>query len=177
MITRRLSLAFIASVCLLVGACDLTNTDGVTGQWVGTATFTADTIMANENVRFIADYTTAFQFDIIDDDGLISGLVRATFSGSRIVQEAGYAPDTLYYDDVPVFSNALFGTYVGDVLEMDVPNGPYEENLWTFDVRGRNADLDRELIHQHEIPLQTDSSSFTFDLKSDDLFEMRLETE
>lgn len=177
MTTRRLSPAFIASVCFLVGACDFAGSTGVAGRWVGTASFTADTIMADHNVRFIADYTTEFAFDIEDDEGLISGTVRATLSGYRVVMEAGHPADTLYYDDLPVIENDLFGTYIDRTLEMDVPGGPYEDNLWTFDVSGRSADLNRRVIHQHEVPLITDSTSFTFDLNSDDLFEMREATE
>ncbi len=177
MITRSLSLAFIASVCVLVGACDSLGADGITGRWVGTSTFTADTIMADQNIRFSANYSTVFKFDIIDDDGLISGQVRATFSGYRVIKEAGYPADTLYYDDLPTITNNLYGTYVGDVLEMDVPGGPYEADLWTFDVRGRTADLNRSLIHQHDIPLITDSTSFIYEQNSDDFFEMKQDTE
>lgn len=177
MITRSLSLAFIASACVLVGACDSLGSDGLTGQWVGTSTFTADTIMADQNVRFTANYSTVFKFDVVDDDGLISGQVRATFSGYRVIEEAGYPADTLFYDDFPTITNDLFGTYLGDVLEMDVPGGPYEEDLWTFDVRGRSAELNRALIHQHTISLVTDSTSFVYEQRSDDFFEMQQETD
>ena len=57
---------------------------------------------------------------------------------------------------------------------MDVADELYEENLWTFDIRGNGGDLNRHLTHQHTIVL-ADSTEFTFPLVSDDFFEMSYE--
>ena len=182
MITHRRFPAF-AGLCLFLGAftllaaCDSVNTDDLSGVWVGTASFSADSILADQNLRIQADYTATFTFRITDDEGLISGTVEAAFDGSRTTTEAGQPSQTLTFDSSSPFLNELFGTFIDPVLEMDVEDGPYEENLWTFDVsrNGNGADLNRALTHNHTIAL-ADSTEFTFPIDSDDFFEMEYQS-
>lgn len=162
----------VGSTALFTG-CDNATADGLTGVWAGTANFEVDSILADQNMRIQADYQTSFTFSLTDDDGLISGSVVADFAGMRITQEAGNSADTLNYDGT-VFDNELFGTYVDPELELDVPGGPYEENLWTFNVVGSRAELDEFLTHTHTIML-ADSTEFTIQLNSDEFFEMELQ--
>ena len=176
MLTRRRFPAF-AGLCLFLGAftllaaCDSVVTDDLSGVWVGTASFSADTILADQNLRFQADYTATFTFRITDDQRLISGTVEAAFDGTRTTTEAGQSSQTITFDPNSPFINDLFGTFIDPVLEMDVADDLYEENLWTFDIRGSSADLNRPLTHNHTIVL-SDSTEFTFPLDSVDYFEM-----
>lgn len=180
MFSRRLSPAFVG-LCLFLGAfsllaaCDSVNTDNLSGVWVGTATFTADSILADQNLRIQADYTASFTFRITDDGGLITGTLDAAFNGTRTTTEAGQPSQTLTFDPTTPFTDEFFGTYIKPVLEMDVAGERYEENLWTFDISGSGADLDRFLTHNHTIVL-ADSSEFTFSIDSDDFFEMDYES-
>jgi len=178
MITRRRFPA-LAGFCFLFGAltlaaCDSVNTDDLSGIWIGTASFAADSILADQNLRIQADYEATFTFRITDDQGLITGTVEAAFDGQRVTTEAGQPSQTLTFDPNSPFINDVFGTYIDPVLEMDVPDGPYEANLWTFDVRGNSADLDRFLTHNHTITL-ADSTNFTFTFDSVGFFEMNYE--
>ena len=174
-IRRRFS-AF-AGLCLFVGAftllsaCDSVITDDLSGVWIGTASFSADSILADQNLRIQANYSATFTFRITDDEGLVTGTIEAAFDGSRTTTEAGHPSQTLTFDPSSPFVHDFFGTFIDPVLEMDIPDGPYEENLWTFDVSGNGADLDRFLTHNHTIVL-ADSSEFTFPINSDGFFEM-----
>lgn len=180
MITRRRFPAF-AGLCFFLGAftllaaCDSIPTDDLSGVWIGTASFSADSILADQNLRIQADYSATFTFRITDDDGLITGTVEAAFDGTRTTTEAGQPSQTLTFDPNTPFTDEFFGTYIKPVLEMDVEGDRYEENLWTFDVSGSGADLDRFLTHNHTIVL-ADSSEFTFPIDSDDFFEMDYES-
>ena len=179
MITRRRFPAF-AGLCFFLGAftllaaCDSIPTDDLSGVWIGTASFTADSILADQNLRIDADYQATFTFRITDDKGLITGTLEAAFDGRRTTTEAGHAPETITFDPNSPFINDLFGTFIDPVLEMDVEGELYEENLWTFDVGGNGADLNRFLTHNHTIML-SDSTEFTFSLDSVDFFEMSYE--
>jgi len=179
MFTRRRFPAF-AGLCLVLGAftllaaCDSVNTDDLSGVWVGTASFSTDSILADQNLRFHADYTATFTFRITDDGGLITGTVEAAFDGTRTTEEAGQPSQRITFDPNSPFINDLFGTFIDPVLEMDVEDELYEENLWTFDIRGNGGDLNRPLTHHHTIML-ADSTEFTFPLVSDDFFEMSYE--
>lgn len=179
MFTRRRFPAF-AGLCLFLGAftllaaCDSVITDDLSGVWIGTASFSADTILADQNLRIQADYSATFTFRITDDHGLITGTVEAAFDGRRTSTEAGHTPQTVTFDPNSPFINDLFGTFIDPVLEMDVEDELYEENLWTFDIRGNGGDLNRPLTHHHTIML-ADSTEFTFPLVSDDFFEMSYE--
>lgn len=173
MTTRRLFPLLFAGVCAaLLAACDFAgSTEGATGRWVGTAEFEIDTILADHNVRLVAAYETTFAFDLIDDEGLITGTIRAESAGSRTTTEAGYGPVTLTYDETSARVDTLFGTYVAPVLEVDVPEGPYEQDLWTFDVAGRSARLGRYVVHTHQIPL-ANGETFSITLQSTEQFDM-----
>lgn len=162
-----------ALALLSLAACDFAGGDDLSGRWTGTAVFKVDTVLAEQNARFIADYETVFTFNITDDEGLITGTVEGKTTGRRIVREAGFLPDTLYYNSSTPLFHEVFGTYLDPVLEVDVPEGPYESDLWTFDVSGRRAELNRFLIHNHEVAYQATEGSFTFALQSEEMFEMR----
>jgi hypothetical protein len=175
MFSRLQSSAFLGlflfiGVIMLLAACDSVPTDNLTGVWIGEASFTADSILADQNLRFVADFTATFTFRITDDDGLVTGTVEAAFDGSLTTTEAGQAPQSLTFDPASPINHEVFGTYVKPVLEMDVPDGPYEENLWTFDVSGSGADLNRPLSLNLTVVLA--DSSFTFPVESDDFFEL-----
>ncbi len=179
MITRRLIPAF-AGLGVFLGAlvffsgCDAVNSNDLSGVWTGTATFTSDSILADQNLHFKADYEATFTFRITDDGGLITGTVEGAFDGIRTTTEAGHDPRRITFDPSTPFSDELFGTFIKPVLEMDVPDGPYEDDLWTFNVAGNGAKLNRFLTHQHTVTL-ADSTDFTFDINSDAFFEMRYE--
>lgn len=172
---RPLVLSALLASAALLAACDLAGSDGTTGRWVGTAQFTADTILADHNVRITADYETEFTFRITDDDGLVTGQLTARTSGYRAVREAGQPPDTLWYDASAPVVNEVFGTYLDPTLEVDVPDGPYEENLWTFEVSGGRAETDRFLVHLHQISL-TNDQPFEHSITSEEVFKMRRES-
>lgn len=169
---RPLALAALLLCTAVLAACDIAGDDGTTGRWVGTAEFTADTILAAHNVRIIADYETEFTFRLTDDDGLVTGQLTARTSGYRVVREAGQPSDTLWFDASAPVVHEVFGTFLDPTLEVDVPDGPYEDDLWTFEVSGRSAQTDRFLVHIHEIA-PTNSSSFEHSITSEEIFEMR----
>ncbi|MDX1438892.1 MAG: hypothetical protein R3284_03215 [Rubricoccaceae bacterium] len=166
--------SFVLGTFALLAGCDSVTADGVTGTWIGTAEFQVDSILAEHNMRIMAEYETEFTFTIVDDGGLITGTVVADFSGMRIAQEAGQPADTLHFGDGVEFTNDLFGTYIDPELEMDVPDGPYEANLWTFEIIGGRGELNEFLTHTHTIT-RADSTEFTIELKSDEFFEIRRE--
>lgn len=169
---HRLLACLLLAACASLTACDFAAGDGVSGRWSGQAEFVADTILAEHNVRIRAEYETTFTFRLVDDEGLITGQVEARTAGYRIVQEAGQPADTLRFDGEGPLVNEVFGTFIDPTLEMDVPEGPYEANLWTFEVTGRRADLDKFILHVHTIPL-SDGTTFEFPLESDDRFDMQ----
>ncbi len=177
MFARRLLTAAgtgaLAVLLLALAACDFAGEDGLSGRWSGTAVFQVDTILADQNVRFTADYETVFTFNLTDDEGLITGTVEAKTTGRRIVREAGFPPDTVFYASTTPLFHEIYGTYLDPVLEVDVPDGPYEENLWTFEVSGRRAKLGRHIIHNHEVLYHAQEGSFSFAIESDEPFEMR----
>lgn len=172
--TLGLGFSFVLGSFALLAGCDTVSENGVTGVWTGTATFEADSIIAEQNLRIFADYTADFVFTVTDDDGLISGSVTADFSGMRITQEAGFAPDTSDFAGGIEFDNDLFGTFIDPELEMDVPDGPYEANLWTFNVVGSRADLNEYLTNTIAVTM-SDSTEYTFEINSNDMFEIELQ--
>jgi len=169
---RSLTLLVLLGSAAVIGACDFANGDGTTGRWVGTAEFVADTILADHNARITAEYETEFTFRLTDDEGLVTGQLTARTTGYRIVREAGGTADTLRFVDEEPLVHDVFGTYLPPTLEVDVPGGPYQENIWTFEVTGRRALTDQFLVHTHQIPL-ANSDPFTYEIRSKDVFEMR----
>lgn len=177
MFARRLLTAagtgVLAVLLLALAACDFAGGGDLSGRWSGTAVFQADTLLSDQNVRFTADYETVFTFNLTEDGGLITGTVEAKTTGRRIVHEAGFPPDTVFYAATTPLFHEVYGTYLDPVLEVDVPQGPYEENLWTFDVSGRRAELGRHIVHNHEVLYHVQEGSFSVSLQSDEEFEMR----
>lgn len=160
--TRRSTPAALAlGLTLVLAACDSAGTSPVTGVWEGEARFVADTLLPASNARVKADYTMAFRFEIVEDDGLVTGRIVATATGHRIVREAGMPGDTARFDGGAPMVHDVYGTYLRPILEVDVPDGPYEEDLWTFSVAGGRAELDRFLVSLNQITLP---SGVEFDL-------------
>jgi hypothetical protein len=164
--------ALVLAAATALAACDFAGGDGVSGRWSGAAEFEADTLLPEYNLRIQAEYETTFTFRLTDDEGLVTGQVEARTTGYRIVHEAGRPADTLRFDDTAPVVNDVFGTFVDPTLEVDVPDGPYEDDLWTFEVTGRSAALDNALLHIHTI-LLSDGGTFEYELSSKEAFEMR----
>ncbi|HYE97132.1 MAG TPA: hypothetical protein VD962_13070 [Rubricoccaceae bacterium] len=144
--------------------------DDVGGVWTGTATFSTDTVFAESNTRVRADYQSTFTFDLTYDDRLVSGTITETINGSFEYTQAGSSPQT-YPLDGATRTFEVYGTYLDPVLELDVPDGPYEEGLWDFEVQGRRAESDHHIVYNFTLPLP-DSTTMEFALPSDDVFDM-----
>ncbi|HLA64603.1 MAG TPA: hypothetical protein VK610_09270 [Rhodothermales bacterium] len=171
---RRLALLAALVVPVFLAACDSgAGASTITGVWEGTATFQADTLLPDYNARVIADYEMAFRFELMEDDGLVTGRILATGTGQRIVREAGpgFPTDTARFTGATTIVDTLFGTFVAPTLEVDVPEGTYEEDLWTFSVTGNHAKIARYLISTNHITL-SNGEEFDLDLNSDGFFEM-----
>jgi hypothetical protein len=171
---RRLPLAALPALvgALALSACDSAGTSPVSGVWEGTAHFEADTLLPAHNARVTADFDMTFRFELVEDDGLVSGQITGTATGTRIVREAGGTADTTHFDgSAPLVHNA-YGTYLEPTLEVDVPDGPYEEDLWTFEVSGGRAQLERFLVSTNNITLPS-GAEFTVNINSDGDFAMR----
>ena len=171
---RAFALAALAAVslagCSLFGAGD----DSVSGYWEGTANFSVDTVLTAQNARVTADYRFNFAFDLVHDDGLVTGRITATREGYTVYREAGFPADTLYYTEgVVTNDDQAYGTFVEPELEVDVPDGPYSENLWTFEVVGSRADSDNFILHDRSFVRNLDGQVFTLQLKSDEPFTMK----
>ncbi len=170
---RACALCACAVYAVTLAACDTNGAAGpVAGVWEGTARFEIDTLLAEHNARVEAAYEMVFRFELDEDEGLVTGTVTATPSGYRSVREAGHPATTVNFDGSPPLVNDVFGTYLDPVLEVDVPNGPYEEDLWTFDVGGSRAATDWVLVSVNEIGL-ADSTTFELALRTAETFEMR----
>ena len=169
----RLALPVLAAALALVG-CDLvSSSDAVSGYWEGTAKFSVDTVLVEQNARVTADYEFNFAFDLTHDDGLVTGLITADREGVTVYREAGFAADTLrYVPGVVTNSDRAYGTFVEPGLEVDVPDGPYSDGLWTFEVIGSRADSDNFVLHERTFVRRLDGEAFTLELKSDEPFTM-----
>ncbi len=142
---------------------DLDDTDRVTGVWLGTSHFVADTVIADYNYRVKADYVVDFRFDVLHDDGLAWGTVTATFDGTLIAREAGRPADTLAMNGSQTLVSDVFGTYIRPEMELDVPFGPYTEDLWTFDKVASRMDLHGLIEHTWRFPRFNVAQPDTFD--------------
>lgn len=146
-----------------VGDLQLDDSDRVTGVWEGTSEFRLDTVLAEHNYRLKADYDVHFRFDVLHDDGLAWGTVTATLDGTVIAREAGTVADTFYLDPAEtVIVSQAFGTYIRPELEFDVPFGPYDEDLWTFDKVAGRLDLQSTIVHQWRFVQQNVAQPDTF---------------
>lgn len=160
----------VALATLPLAACDASGEDGdadrVTGVWEATVPFRADTVLADENYRVRADYAVHLRFDVAHDDGLAWGTVTARLDGRVVAREAGTVADTFYLDpDEPIVSQ-FYGTYSRPTLELDVPFGPYDEDLWTFEKVASRLDLQTDIVHSWRFTTRHTASpgEFTFEL-------------
>lgn len=146
MLARLLPLLVLV---VALAACDnAADTSGLADVWEGTARFRADTVLAAQNYRVTADYDVDFRFTVTQEDGLAWGTVEAAFSGMLVAREAGRPADTLRFERATTtMSHDAFGTFIRPTLELDVPLGPYEDDLWTFTVVGGRGTTGGQLKH------------------------------
>lgn len=152
----RLPLLVALSGVLALAACDSTTTIGdvqvddterVSGVWEGTAQFLVDTVLVDENYRLKGTYDVNLRFDVLHDDGLAWGTVTANLDGFMIARESGLLADTFRFDASQQIVDEAYGTFLRPELELDVPWGPYEEDLWTFDKTAGRMDLQGVIQH------------------------------
>ena len=169
----RFALVVFTTALLLTG-CDLFNSeDSVSGYWEGVSEFRVDTVLAAQNARITADYRMHFAFDLVHDDGLITGRVRSTREGYIVYREAGYPADTLRFSaNLVTDDHEARGTFVEPDLEFDVPDGPYEEDMWTFDVTGSRAETENYIRHLWTFTRKIDGETFDFGIRSKEKFKM-----
>ncbi|OZC03683.1 hypothetical protein, partial [Rubricoccus marinus] len=137
------------------------------------ASFSADTILVDQNARIKADYEFQFSFDLTQDDGLVVGRIRAMREGDTVYREAGFTADTTRYQSGVITNDDIAGgTFVEPVLELDVEDGPYSDNLWTFEVIGSRADSENYILHERTFVRRATGEEFTLTLRSDKPFTM-----
>ncbi|MEO0557426.1 MAG: hypothetical protein AAF170_04500 [Bacteroidota bacterium] len=147
--TLRLPLALALVGLLSLSACDSgSGSDDITGTWSTTIDYKADTLIAAQNFRVVADYTTTYTFELLNTDGLIYGRITSSVDGSITGQEAGTDPVVYDLTSAESTTDYLFGTYDDPSLELDVPWGSYQENLWTFEKVGGRAELAGRVVHE-----------------------------
>lgn len=169
--TFRLPLALALVGLVTLSACDSgAGSDDITGTWSTTINYTADTLLANQNYRIVADYSTTYTFELLNDDGLIYGRITSSLDGTMTGQEAGRAPVVYSLSSESATSDYLFGTYDDPTLELDVPWGTYQENLWTFEKVGGRAELAGSVVHAWKFEVQNSATPtlFDFTLRGDD---------
>lgn len=175
----RFAIAALAAVLTLAG-CDLAgSSDPISGYWEGTATFTSDSLLADQNVRITADYTMTFGFDLVHDSnaGLVdAGTVVARREGFLVFREAGFPADTFHFSgEVVIPPYELRGTYEDPVLEVDPTpeeTSPYEADMWTFTVTGSTAETS-DYIRNLWSFTTSEGEPFEYGIKSDETFRMR----
>lgn len=171
----RFPLLALALVAFFAGCDAFGSDDDVAGYWEGTSEFKVDTVVADFNARITADYRMHFAFDIVHDDGLVTGRITATREGYLVFREAGFPADTFrFVDGLITNDNEAFGTYVDPVLEFDVPDGPYEADMWTFDVVGSRAETSNFIRHLWAFdPVNApEDVLYEFGIRSDEPFMM-----
>lgn len=168
--TLRLPLALALVGLLTLSACDSgAGSDDITGTWSTTIDFSADTLLADQNFRIVADYTTTYTFELLNEDGLIYGRITSSVDGTVTGREAGGDPVVITLTPELSTSDYLFGTYDDPTLELDVPWGSYQQNLWTFEKIGGRAELEGRVIHVWEFEsfYTEDPGTFTFAIDGD----------
>ncbi|GAB5537369.1 MAG: hypothetical protein Rubg2KO_36180 [Rubricoccaceae bacterium] len=160
--TLRLPLALALVGLLSLSACDSgSGSDAITGTWSTTVDYKADTLLANQNFRIVADYSTTYTFDLLNEDGLIYGRITSSVEGTMTGQEAGGAPIVISMDSTSSATDYLFGTYDDPALELDVLSEAYATNLWTFEKVGGRAELAGQVVHQWAFLSREGEFSFT----------------
>lgn len=178
--TLRLPLALALVGLLTLSACDSgSSSDDITGTWSTTINYTADTLLAEQNYRIVADYTTTYTFELLNEDGLIYGRITSALDGTMMGQEAGREP--VVYTLTPENSRTdyLFGTYNDPALELDVPWGTYENDLWTFEKIGGRAVLEGRVVHEwgFESLYTAEPGDFSFVVEGDEKAETTIRRE
>lgn len=168
--TLRLPLALALAGLFTLSACDFAGSgDDITGTWSTTINYTADTLLADKNYRIVADYSTTYTFELINDDGLIYGRITSSVDGTISGQEPGSAPVVVSMDPSESITDYLFGTYNDPVLELDVLSEAYAENLWTFEKVGGRAELMGKVVHQWTFsPVYAAPGPFSFTIDGDE---------
>ena len=174
----RLPLALALVGLVSLSACDSgADSDDITGTWSTTLNYQVDSLLADQNYRVVADYTATYTFELLNEDGLIYGRVTSSLDGTMTGREAGREPVVYTFSPEASVANYVFGTYDDPVLELDVPWGPYENDLWTFEKIGGRAELDGNVVHQWTFDTRytTEPGDFTFvlDGKEKDRTEIR----
>ncbi|MEL6613072.1 MAG: hypothetical protein AAFQ53_13315 [Bacteroidota bacterium] len=168
---------FVFALAAFFAGCDaFGSSDDVAGYWEGTSEFKVDTVVADFNARITADYTMTFGFDVVHDDGLVTGRITAMREGYLVFREAGFPADTFRFQSGLITNdNEAFGTYVNPVLEFDVPDGPYEEDMWTFDVVGSSAETTNFIRHLWSFDPENapEGVFYDFGIRSKEAFRMR----
>lgn len=169
--TFRLPLALALVGLLSLSACDSgSGSDDITGIWSTTIHYTADTLLADQNYRIVADYTTTYTFELLNEDGLIYGRITSALDGTMSGQEAGREPVVYTLTPEASRSDYLFGTYDDPTLELDVPWGSYQDNLWTFEKIGGRAELEGSVVHEWTFTSEytTEPGEFSFVVRGDE---------
>ena len=147
--TLRLPLALALVGLISLSACDSgSGSDDITGTWSTTINYSADTLLADQNYRIVADYSTTYTFELLNEDGLIYGRITSSVDGTMTGREAGRAPVVYTLSPEASTTDYVFGTYDDPDLELDVPWGSYAENLWTFKKVGGRAELAGRVVHE-----------------------------
>ena len=146
--TLRLPLALALAGLISLSACDSgSGSDDITGTWSTTINYTADTLLAAQNYRIVADYATTYTFELLNEDGLIYGRITSSVDGTITGREAGGDPVVITMNPAESVTDYLFGTYDDPALELDVLSDAYAENLWTFEKVGGRAELAGQVVH------------------------------
>lgn len=164
----RFPLAAVLVGAFGLAACDSApegDSERVGGVWETTIPFRVDTVLADENYRIQADYDVDVRFDLVHDDGLTWGTVSAAFDGYLIAREAGMPADTFRFNPATRMVDAAFGTFVRPELEIDVPWGPYDQDLWTFDKVASRLDLQNTVYNLWSFPLRNVSEPGEFEFQ------------
>ena len=149
--TRLSTFSLALAGLLALSACDSgAGSDDITGSWSTTVGFQADTVLSDQNYRVLADYEATYTFELLNDDGLIYGRLTSSLAGTMTGREAGREAVLYEFDPQQTVSDYVFGTYDDPTLELDVPWGEYQDNLWTFDKVGGRAELKGSIVHEWE---------------------------
>lgn len=173
----------LAGPLVALAACDAaTDTGGggdFAGAWEGSLRYELDTLFVDQNLRITADYTTRYRFDLQQDEELVWGDLTEYRTGTYHLREAGRRDTTYTWEDEPVLSFPVYGTYERPTLELDSPEAEeaqiFPANLWTFNVVGGTARMEDVFIEHiyHHVVHEGGDVEFEYALAPDEHFEMR----